>query len=351
MLNNYVKNWVETMNSILKPFGELVTVLRRDQFFVATLKLTSFYVLSAAGILLISSVATLLIFSPRDTATPLQLEVAHLEPPHGEWSMYEVREHLATVILIVDGVIMILVGLLSYTFARRTLVPLRDMHEAQQRFMSDAAHELRTPLAVMQIGAETLLRQPRSVPEYEDFVTDVHAESKRLTRLSNQLLQLLKTGEQSTVVVAPENISLLLTAEIARFRPYAQERRVTLVSEVAMGIMVRTEKDSVIEIIQNVLKNAIDYNKPDGTVTILTTIQGETLTVAITDTGIGITPALQQAVFDRFTKADFARTQHETSGAGLGLSIVNALVSRIGGSIVLESAVGKGTTVSISLPV
>lgn len=224
------------------------------------------------------------------------------------------------------------------------------MHETQTRFLGDVAHELRTPLSIMKAGADTLLRKQRMISEYEEFITDVQEETGRLTRLSNQLLQLLKSEGVSKVEIKEVNVSDLTEVELRRFTPYAEGRRVTISGNISPNIRLQTEQDSLIEIVQNILKNAIDYNKHDGRVTVTVSENDAEVTLEITDTGIGITPEAQTVIFDRFVKADRARTQTTVSGAGLGLSIVKSLVTKIGGQLSLKSSLNVGTTVTITLP-
>ncbi len=339
------------MNNILKQSEAWVTALKQDKFRFATLKLTFFYVLSTAAILFISSVAVLLIFAPPETELPFAPDAIEMEVEHDDWSAYELREHLAMVILVVDTLVLLVVARISYSFARRTLLPIKEIQEIQAQFMSDTAHELRTPLSVMQIGADTMLRKERSADEYQDFITDVQAEAGRLTRLSNQLLRLLKSGRTELSQSSRVNISNLITTEMKRFAAYAKKHDVSLISQVPTDIIIETNADSLIEVIQNLLKNAIDYNRKDGTVTISTESKNDNVKITVQDTGLGIPPNQQEIIFNRFTKADSARTQNEKSGAGLGLAIVKSLVGKLNGTIHLDSTEDVGTTITILLPI
>ena len=339
------------MNNILKQSEVWATALKQDKFRFATLKLTFFYVLSTAVILFVSSVAILLIFAPPETEIPFSLDAVEMEVEHDDWSVYELREHLAMVILVVDTLVLLVVASISYSFARRTLLPIKEMQEAQQRFMSDTAHELRTPLSVMQIGADTMLRKERSTDEYQSFITDVQAEASRLTRLSNQLLHLLQSDHKEIIQIRRVNISHLIGAEVKRFAAYAKEHDVSLISHVPADIVIETNADGLIEVLQNLLKNAIDYNRKDGTVTISTESKNDSVKITVQDTGVGIPVNQHEIIFNRFTKADSARTQNEKSGAGLGLAIVKSLVTKLGGTIHLESTKSVGTTITLILPV
>ncbi len=339
------------MNNILKQSEAWGIALKQDKFRFATLKLTFFYVLSTAAILFFSSVAILLIFAPPETEIPFAPDAIEMEVEHDDWSAYELREHLSMVIFLVDTLVLLVVASISYSFARRTLSPIKEMQETQAQFMSDTAHELRTPLSVMQIGADTMLRRERSADEYQDFITDVQVEAGRLTRLSNQLLHLLKSDDIELAQSSRINISNLITTEVKRFAAYAKEYGVSLISQVPTDIIIETNADSLIEVLQNLLKNAIDYNRKDGTVTISTESKNDSVKITVQDTGIGIPAKQQEIIFNRFTKVDSARTQNEKSGAGLGLAIVKSLVEKLNGTIHMDSTEYIGTTITISLPV
>lgn len=339
------------MNNILKPFVALATRFKSDEFQRATLKLTLYYVLSTAVILLVSSVAILITFAPPEMELPFRPETAKQdEIEHDEWSLYEVREHLTSVIVVVDFLILLLVSIFAYYFARKTLLPIQEMHKKQQQFLGDVAHELRTPLSVMRAGADTILSRERAAPEYKVFVTDVQEEAARLTRVSNQLLQMLKAGEIETDLSKEVKISELLANEIRRFTPYVAERGITLTSDITPDIISCTHQDALIEVVQNLLKNAIDYSNKGDAVTVSLRTTPTSLDIIVADTGVGIEQSKQVVIFDRFKKIDRARTQTNDSGTGLGLAIVKALVSKLGGQLALKSELGVGTAVTVSLP-
>jgi len=339
------------MINILKLFEAWATRFKNNKFDRATLKLTWYYVLSTAVILLVSSIAVLGIFSPPETDAPFRPEpLERVELEHDDWSLYEVREHLALVILFVDILILLVVSAFAYVFARRTLAPIEDLYEQQVQFLGNVAHELRTPLSVMQAGADTTLRKERTTNEYRSFVLDVQSETTRLTRLTNQLLHLLRTDHLQTPVRTEEDLSAIITGVVRQFTPYAKAHRVELTNNSSSAVSVNTNRDSLIEVLQNLIKNAIDYNKPNGTVTVSLTHSHTVTTITIRDTGIGIPTEQQDAVFGRFIKSNQARTHTATSGSGLGLAIVKELVDTLDGTISLTSTLNIGTTVTLTLP-
>jgi len=325
--------------------------LWHNEFDRATIKLTFYYVLSTAVILFVSSVAVLVIFAPPETEIPFVPESSEqIEIEHDDWSLYEVSEHLAFVIFIVDVTVLFFVSIVSYFFAQRTLLPIKKTSEKHRQFMADVAHELRTPLSVLQSGADTMLRKDRDACAYKTFVTDVQEESSRLTRTTNQLLQLLKTGSVKSLKIVTVAVSDVLQKEVRRFDPYARERGVVLTSNISPAITINSDQDALIEIVQNLLKNAVDYSNKNDTVTVSLKEHDASVEIIIADTGVGIEEEQQVRIFDRFHKISSARTQDKHSGAGLGLAIVHALVTRLGGHIVLQSELQVGTKVTVTLP-
>jgi len=342
---------VAIMINILKPLEAWATHSKHNEFHWATLKLTFYYVLSTAVILLVSSAAVLAIFAPPAIEIPSRPEmVGQVEIEQNDWGLHEAREHLATVIFAVDILILLIVSVLAYYFARRTLSPIQDMHEKQRQFLGDVAHELRTPLSVMQAGADSTLHKERSSEEYQSFVTDVQSEARRLTRLTDQFLSLLRTGNIQTANFTKENLSVIVANEVRQFTSYAKEHKVILKSNIDADVYLETSRDKLVEVTQNLLKNAIDYNKPEGSVTISLNDSDTAVTLQVSDTGVGIPREQQGVVFDRFKKIDTARTQIKNIGTGLGLSIVKKLVSDLDGKIILESEVGLGTKIHITIP-
>jgi len=342
---------------------ELGTASKQSSFHYATVKLTFFYVLSTAVILFVSSVGVLVIFSPPKTEAPemhtevsgliqekdLRLE-AETEVDDVEVALHDIRENLGVVIAFVDLLILLVVSLFSYWFAKRTLSPIKITHERQREFMGDVAHELRTPLSVLQAGAEATLRSERTSSEYTGFIKDVQEEATRLTRLTNQLLQFLKAGSVATVEQSTCNISELITREVTRFTAYASEHNVTLTASTSPDVTLTANADDITQIVQNLLKNAIDYNTADGTVTVGLSQEGTLVKLTVADSGVGIPKDKQEAVFSRFTKVNSARTNSTGTGSGLGLAIVKEIVKRYTATIDIDSTEKKGTKITVTFP-
>lgn len=221
--------------------------------------------------------------------------------------------------------------------------------DEMRRFTADAAHELRTPLAVLRSGIEVALRVPRSPDEYRQALEAAGDESHRLTRLADQLL-FLSRQDAGMVQIEREEVRLdaLLKDVVERFESPAREAGLTLSIEPLTPCAVRGDDVRLGQVFFNALDNAVKYTPPGGRVTVRARPSGTRVRVEIEDTGIGIAAEHLPHVFNRFYRAD-PQPHRERAGAGLGLAIAKSTVAAHGGDIWLESQVGRGTVLHVDL--
>jgi heavy metal sensor kinase len=230
---------------------------------------------------------------------------------------------------------------------------LRDAIEDTRRFTADAAHELRTPLAVIQTEAEVALRGAHTPEEFRKAIQVTLNESRRLGRLADQLLILCR---QDAGLLAPswEEVQLdaLVADVVEQLRSLAQDRGIRLVQPtMSEPCMVRGDDIQLSRVFYNVLENAIKYAPANSEVSVSVTHAGDQVTVTVKDLGPGIPEANIPRVFDRFYRADASRSRNGLpGGAGLGLAISKAIVDAHHGSITLENLTDGGTKVVIVLP-
>jgi len=302
-------------------------------------------VLGVFIILLISNAA---IYGLDTQALPSNISIGTpSDIPHSEFSLIEFSEHLINIIVLVDLMILFIATIFSYFFARRTLQPIETIYRQQEQFVGDVAHELRTPLAVLKAGSEAILLKEHHSTEYISFIKELEEETDRLTRLSNELLFILKQSVNQTPQFSTVDLNQLVAEQVKFFQPYAEERNITLMSNTHINGLISGVPNNLVQLIQNLLKNAIDYNQAQGTVTISLTETDQTINLLVQDTGVGIAPEDQAKIFNRFYKTDSSRSQ---SGTGLGLSIVDSIVKAHQGKISISSTLGAGTTITVSFP-
>jgi heavy metal sensor kinase len=227
---------------------------------------------------------------------------------------------------------------------------LQRSFEDARRFTADAAHELRTPLAILRNEAEVALRVPRDSEEYRNCLEDMLEEIDHLSRLSEALLFLFR--EDAGLDVQHRELTSLdqLVHELAEhLRVVAAERGQELSLEVASPCLVRGDAMQLRRLISNLVDNAIKFTPPGGKIQVRVECRQRQATVVVTDTGIGIAPEHLPRIFDRFYRADQARSRR-TDGSGLGLSICRSIAESHRGHIVVESQPGQGTCVTLTLP-
>jgi heavy metal sensor kinase len=220
-----------------------------------------------------------------------------------------------------------------------------------RRFTADAAHELRTPIAVLRNEAEVALRQPRRPEEYQAVLEDQLEELERMSRLADRLLFLCRE-DAGLVPVARQPVDLCeVVADVAEhMRVVAEEKAVSLHADVVASCSIQGDADQLRRLFFNLVDNAIKFTPTGGTVRIEGTHADSETRIVVVDSGIGIPSEHLPHVFQRFYRVDSAR-EPCSGGAGLGLAIARSIAVAHGGSITIDSSVGVGTRVTVTLPI
>ncbi len=227
---------------------------------------------------------------------------------------------------------------------------LNEMDEARRRFVSNASHELNTPLASIKLLSDSVLQNEMDMETVREFVGDIGKEADRLNRMTRNLLTLSKVDAKLSRDYEIIQFSGAVRHTVHTLAPLAQIHNVTIHTELSENCPVLTSEDDMIQIIFNLVSNGIKHNKPDSALYITLTREEDTAVLTVRDEGIGIPEASLPYIFDRFYRVDKARSR-STGGSGLGLSIVKDLVAKHDGEISVESTVGVGTTFTLKLPV
>ena len=223
---------------------------------------------------------------------------------------------------------------------------LQTSENKRRQFVSDASHELKTPLASIKLLAETILQNDMDMDTIREFVGDIGDEAERLNRMSQKLLDLTR-GED----VEPDNTEIIYMAPTVErvcrmLSAQAIQAQIEIITDLEKDIPILIREDDLYRILFNLVENAIKYNVPGGKLTISLDRTEEWGILKVSDTGTGIPEDAIDHIYERFYRVDKARSR-ASGGSGLGLSIVRNMVMRNQGQINVESTLGLGTTFTV----
>ena len=228
---------------------------------------------------------------------------------------------------------------------------LRQTEQMRRRFVSDASHELKTPLASIRLLSDSILQNEGIDRETTvEFVGDIGACAERLQHMTEKLLDLSRMDGGAEPNLAVVDLAELTARAIPMLEPLAKHRSVTLRFGAECGAPVVADGDDLYQIVFNLVENAIKYNVPQGSVDVTVLRQGDKAVLRVADTGIGIPDADVPNIFSRFYRVDKARSR-EAGGSGLGLSIVKDAVILHGGEILVTSNEPQGTVFTVTFPI
>lgn len=227
---------------------------------------------------------------------------------------------------------------------------LKETEEQRRRFVSDASHELKTPLASIRLLSDSIVNSDNmDEGTMRDFVTDIGNEAERLQRTTEKLLCLSRIGSEADIEFEMLDLRSVVEKTLHLLSPLAKDNGVAISTDLRSGCMINGNEDLVYRIIFNLVENAIKYNVPNGKVKIKLRRKDEYVELTVSDTGIGIPEEDLPHIFSRFYRVDKARSR-EAGGSGLGLSIVYDAVILHNGSITVESRKDQGTRFTVTFP-
>ena len=227
---------------------------------------------------------------------------------------------------------------------------LENNEDIRRRFVADASHELKTPIASIRLLSDSILQTDAIDEETtRDFVGDIAVEAERLSNITQHLLTLTNLDNPTAISRSPNDLAETARQTVRMLLPLAEAKGVSLTLDAPESCFVLSARDELDQIVQNLAENAVKYNVEDGSVTVSVHKQDEDVLLTVKDTGIGIPEEDLPHIFDRFYRVDKARSR-EAGGTGLGLSIVRDTVRILGGSVDVTSEPGKGTEFRILLP-
>ncbi len=259
----------------------------------------------------------------------------------------DARTHLLERLFLLNVSVLVVGAGLSYYLARRTLEPIEAAMEAQSRFVTDASHELRTPLTAILTSNEVALRKQKlSLPEAKQLIKSNTEEITRLKLLSDGLLSLSR--QDLPIILRPIAMQDVAMESINQILPAAQIKKITIEDQLPK-LRIMGDMPSLTQAIGILLDNAVKYSPNNSTIVLKGTSKDGFGLISVRDEGIGIAANDLPHIFERFYRADPARTA-ATGGHGIGLSIAHKIVEQHHGQLSVSSSLGKGSTFTLRIP-
>lgn len=279
-------------------------------------------------------------------------EFSPLENSYDPDLVNETTHRILLMLASVNGIIFIISGGLGFVLAGRTLHPIEKMVDEQNRFISDASHEFRTPITSLKSAFEVSLRdKDLTLREAKTIIKESIDEVNHMQSLSESLLQLaqfesIRNSDQFTKL----SISSVIEKAVKKLQPVARKRHINI-SHNSSDVRISGIENNLVDLFVILIDNAIKYS-PDHTNVMLTIRKTEnSLAIDVVDHGIGILPKDLPHIFDRFYRADTARSKSKSSGYGIGLSIAKKIAESHNGFIQVKSVPENGSTFTVKLPV
>lgn len=235
---------------------------------------------------------------------------------------------------------------------KQSVKPVEYSFDRLKQFTGDASHELRSPLTAIKTSVDVMLTHPERIhPADSKKFEGIASALKEMTRLVEDLLMLARSDNSSAAAVewVPIPVDELLEDLVDLLLPQAQAKGITLKSELLAGVLVKGDGALLGRLFSNLLENALHYTPRGGTVIVFLEEEDRLATIRVEDTGIGIAPENIPSVFDRFWRADKARSRRE-GGTGLGLAIAKTIAENHNGEISVTSELGAGSCFLVRLP-
>lgn len=263
----------------------------------------------------------------------------------------EIRKRLIAALAVINGGILILSGGAGFFLAGRTLRPIEEMVQEQNRFIADASHELRTPLTSIKTQTEVSLRDKKlTLVEAKSLLVSNLEEVDNLQSISDRLLELAQIEKPNYFVFRPLDFQDLIRSAVSKVRPLAREKNITIKPLKSKVPLLEGDRGSLMEMLVIFLDNAVKYSPENTAVNLSVKLSAQTIMLTVSDQGIGIDKKDLPNIFERFYRSDKSRTDHHVAGYGLGLSIAKKIIDAHNGTIQVTTKKNQGSAFLITLP-
>jgi len=265
--------------------------------------------------------------------------------------MIEMENRLMVNILIINVFILVASGISGYLLAGKTLRPIKEMVDEQDRFISDSSHELRTPLTSLKSSMEVALMDKKlSLSDARKLISENIDDVNRLQKLSDSLIQLTRKNSKQGLKIDIVSSKEVIESAIRQIKSQADKKKIQIKTRIK-NIKFEGDQEKLTNLLVILLDNAVKYSFEKKSVNIKTWKTKRFIHFTVIDQGIGIAEKDIPHIFDRFFRADTSRSKNKISGYGLGLSIAKMIVEQHHGNISVKSNTEKGTIFSVRVPV
>ncbi|HEX8891448.1 MAG TPA: HAMP domain-containing sensor histidine kinase, partial [Pyrinomonadaceae bacterium] len=235
----------------------------------------------------------------------------------------------------------------------RDVTRIKEYEKLKSDMISLMSHELRTPITSINGFAELLMNDEAVPAESREFLSIINAESQRLSRMINTFLTVtqLEAADKQEVLKIPLKLDDVVRETLTSLQPVAKKKRIRLVEQPSTRLPpVAADRSLITQVVTNLIGNAIKYSPERTTVTVSTQLEADTIRLCVEDRGYGIPPESVDRVWEKFYRVARDGQEKDEESTGLGLSFVREVVEQHGGTVALESEVGRGSKFSFTLP-
>ncbi|MCX6755453.1 MAG: HAMP domain-containing sensor histidine kinase [Candidatus Nomurabacteria bacterium] len=334
------------MEKLSKQFEGWVTKWKTDSFLIARIKLTFFYFLTASVILIVASSILYRTFLFNITES-VNLNVD--DEDVAQVLVDRTQDILLNKFITTDSSILIVIIVCGFLLTKKSLDPIRENMKRQKRFIADASHELRTPIAIAISGLEVAMSNKNfNIDIAKKTLSNTLEEMQDLSKLTNNLLDVTKYNVSSSSVYEPLQINEVISQAVEKMKALAKAKEIEIKNEIKEQVNVLGNKTEIERIVYNIINNSLAHTPNEGIVTISDFINKKEYIISITDNGSGISKENLDKIFDPFFQGD---TSRNNGGAGLGLTLAKKIIENHKGKITIKSELNKGTNVIIKLPI